>query len=232
MGLFLYLLSHRHDDELTILRVDLDRIAIANGAFKYVAGYTVLDLSLDDALEGTGPELRVVAHLRQQVPRGVGELQRDVPLGQALAQVFDLDVYNFLHLLSRDLMEDDDLIDAVDELRTEALFPQALPDQALDRVLVHVIELVQPARSDVAGHNDDRVLEIDGTPLAIGQPAIIKELQQDIEHFWRSFFDFVEEHDAVGAPPHGLGQLASLLVAYVVRRSADQARDAVPLHVL
>src|SRR5215469_12387188 len=144
MGLFLYLLSHRHDDELTILRVDLDRIAIANGAFKYVAGYTVLDLSLDDALEGTGPELRVVAHLRQQVPRG-----------QALAQVFDLDVYNFLHLLSRDLMEDDDLIDAVDELRTEALFPQALPDQALDRVLVHVIELVQPARSDVAGHNDD-----------------------------------------------------------------------------
>jgi hypothetical protein len=76
------------------------------------------------------------------------------------------------------LMEDDDLIDAVDELWTEALFPQALPDQALDLVLIHAIELVQPARSDVTGHNDDRVLEIDGTPLTIGQPAIIKELQQ------------------------------------------------------
>src|SRR6266567_1636258 len=151
MGFFLFLCSYGLYDEFTALRVDLDRSAIANGALENAAGDTVLDLPLDDALEGTGPELRIVAHLCQQVPRGVSELQCNVPLGQALAQALDLDVDNFLHLLARDLMEDDDLIDAVDELWTEALFPQALPDQALDLVLVHAIELVQPARSDVTG---------------------------------------------------------------------------------
>src|SRR6266704_2428127 len=132
MSFFLCLRPYRFHDELTVLRVDLDRITIVNGAIENVAGDPVLDLSLDDALEGTGPKLRVVAHLRQQVACGISELQRDVPLGQALAQVFDLDVYNFLHLLTCDLMEDDEL-------------------------------------------------------------------------FWRRFFDFVEEHDAVGAPPDGLG---------------------------
>ena len=76
-------------------------------------GDTVLDLSLDNALERACSILWVVAHLSQQVPRGVGKLQRDVPLGQAWAQTIVLDFHNVLHLLTRDLMEDDDLIDAV-----------------------------------------------------------------------------------------------------------------------
>ncbi len=73
-------------------------------------------------------------------------------------------------------MEDDDLIDAVDELRAEALFPQALTHLTLDLVLIHAIELVQPARSDVTGHNDDRVLEIDGATLAVRQATVIEQL--------------------------------------------------------
>src|SRR2546427_2118884 len=232
MGFFLCLRSYRIQDDLAALRVDHDRIALANSAIENAMSDTVLDLPLDDALEGTSPELRVEAHLCQQVPCGVSNLQRDVPLFQARAQAIDLDIHNVLHLLTRDLMEDDDLIDAVDELRAEALFPQALTDLALDLVLIHTIELVQPARSDVTGHNDDRVPEIDCAALPVRQATVIEQLQQDVEYFWRRFFDFVEEDDAVGPAAHGLGQLASLFVADVAGRRPDQARDAVLLHVL
>src|SRR6266481_6133174 len=65
------------------LRVDLDRIAIANGAIENATGDAVLDFLLNDALEGACSKLRVEAHLCQQIPCGTGELQRDVPLGQA-----------------------------------------------------------------------------------------------------------------------------------------------------
>jgi len=44
--------------------------------------------------------------------------------------------------------------------------------------------------------------------------------------------DLVEEHDGVGAPSHGLGQLTALVVADVAGRRADQARHGVLLHVL
>src|SRR5260221_1975558 len=232
MGFFLRLRSHRYQDQLAVLRVDLDRIAIANGAIENATGDAVLDFLLNDALEGACSKLRVEAHHCQQIPCGTGELQRDVPLGQARAQTIDLDVHNIPQLLTRELMEDDDRIDAVDELWTEALFPQALTNQALDLVLRHAVELVQPACAYIAGHDDDGIFEIDGAPLPIGQPTVIKQLQQDVKSFRRRFFDFVEEHDAVGPPPDGLGQLPPLFVADVAGRSPDQARDAVPLHVL
>src|SRR6202023_2673185 len=79
MGFFLCLRSYRLHDELAIPYVYLDRIAIANGAIENTTGDTVLDLLLDDASEGTGPVLRVVAHLCQQVPGSGSRLQRDVP---------------------------------------------------------------------------------------------------------------------------------------------------------
>src|SRR6266699_2689884 len=93
MGLFLCLRSYGLHEELAVPRIYLDCIAIANGAIENTTGDTVLDLLLDDASEGTGPVLRVVAHLCQQVPGSFSTLQHDVPLGQAWAQAIDLDVH-------------------------------------------------------------------------------------------------------------------------------------------
>jgi peptidoglycan/LPS O-acetylase OafA/YrhL len=49
-------------------------------------------------------------------------------------------------------------------------------------------------RTDVRGHDDHRVLEIDRSPLPVCDPSIIEHLQQHIEYFRIRFFDFVEEH--------------------------------------
>ena len=44
-------------------------------------------------------------------------------------------------------------------------------------------------------------------------------------------FDLVQEHYGIGSSPDAFGQLAAFFVADVSRRSADQSRDIMFLHI-
>ena len=77
-----------------------------------------------------------------------------------------------------------------------------------------------------------RVREVDGAALAVGEPAVVEQLQQHVEHVGVRLLDLVEQHDRVRPAAHRLGELAALLVADVARRRADQARHVVLLLVL
>ena len=83
---------------------------------------------------------------------------------------------------------------------------------------------------EVAGHDDDRIAEVDGPTLRIGQPAFVEDLQQEVEEVAAGLFDFVEEDDTVRFFPDGIGQFAPFFLADVARRGADQAGDAVFFH--
>ena len=87
-------------------------------------------------------------------------------------------------------------------------------------------------RADVAGHDDDRVTEVDGAALRVGQATVFEDLQQDVEHVGVRLLDLVEQQHAVRLAAHGLGELAALVVTDVTGRRTDQAADAVLLHVL
>jgi hypothetical protein len=52
--------------------------------------------------------------------------------------------------------------------------------------------------ADVRGHDDDRVLEVDGAPLGVGRPAVVQDLEKHVEDVVVSLFDLVEENDGVG----------------------------------
>ena len=93
-------------------------------------------------------------------------------------------------------------------------------------------DLLDHLAADVAGHHDDRVREIDGAALAVGQAAVVEHLQQHVEHVAMGLFDFVEQHHAVRPAADRFGQLAPFFVADVARRGADQAADVVLLHEL
>ena len=67
--------------------------------------------------------------------------------------------------------------------------------------------------------------------MAVGQPSVLQNLQQDVEHVGVGLLDLVEEDHPVGTPPHRLGQLAALVVADVARWRADQPGHGVFLHV-
>ena len=77
-------------------------------------------------------------------------------------------------------------------------------------------------RSQVAGEHEDRVAEVDRAPLAVGETPVVEHLQQDVEDVGVGLLHLVEQDDRVGATPHGLGELAALLVTDVSRGRTDQ----------
>src|SRR5205823_13458066 len=87
-------------------------------------------------------------------------------------------------------------------------------------------------RADVRGHDDDRVLEIEGIVEIVSELTIFKDLQQDVEDIRMRLLDFVEQHYRVRSALHALGNLSALFVAYVPRRRPDQLRNRLLLHEL
>ena len=69
------------------LPVDDDLVAFGELAVEDVFGDGVLDLALDEAAQRPGAEDGVVAFLGEMGLGGVGDLERDVAVGEALAQV-------------------------------------------------------------------------------------------------------------------------------------------------
>ena len=77
------------------------------------------------------------------------------------------------------------------------------------------------AAAQVAGHDNQRILKVHAAALAIGQAAIVQNLQQHIEHIRMGLFDFVQQDDAVGVTAYSLGQLTALIIAHIAWRGAD-----------
>ena len=84
---------------------------------------------------------------------------------------------------------------------------------------------------NVRRHDDDGVLEIDGAAFAVGQSAIVEDLKHDVPDIRMRFFDLVQKNDGVGPATDALGQIAAFVVADVARRSSDQSRNGMLLHV-
>src|SRR5258706_8643871 len=159
-------------------------------------------------------------------------MECDVALGQAGAQAIDLNFHDLLHLIASNLLEDDHFVNAVDEFWSETLFAQALAHQPLHVILVHDVKFMQPGGTDITGHDNDGVFEIDRATLTICQAAIVENLQQHVEDLRRGLLDLIEEYNAIGPAADGFGKLTSLLIADIAWRGTNQPRDAVLFHVL
>jgi len=66
--------------------------------------------------------------------------------------------------------------------------------------------------------------------MAVGQAAVIEDLQERVEHVGMRLFDLVEEHHGVGLAADLLRELAGLVIAHVARGRAHEAGDGVGLH--
>ncbi len=131
-------------------------------------------------------------------------------------------------------MEHDDLVDPVQELRPEPVV-ERLVQAGLHRLVVRLLVTTgrgDQVAADVAGHDHQGVPEVDRPALAIGQAAVVEDLEQDVEHVRMGFLDLVQQDDLVRPAADGLGQLAALLVADVARRRPDEPADGELLHVL
>ena len=128
----------------------------------------------------------------------------------------------------------DDLIQTVQEFRTEPLMQQRI-GLLLGRFgdgAVRLNALQQRISAEIRGQNQNRVLEIDGSSLGISNASVVEHLQQQIEHIRVRFLYFIEQHDAVRLSADGFGQLTALLVSDISGRRADQTADAEFFHIL
>src|SRR5215207_213898 len=223
------------------LPVDQDRRAGGELAAEHEVGERVLDEALDRAPERAGAHRRVVALVDEQLLRLGRQFDAGVVLAHLLAQAQEHQVDDREDLVARELVEDDHLVDPVEQLRAEDL-AQLAHDPVL-HVLVGQAALVADGEAerlvlrdrgspDVRGHDHDRVAEVDLAALRVGEAPVLQDLQKDVEHVRVRLLDLVQQDDGVGLAAHGLGELASLVVADVARGRADEPGHGVLLHVL
>ena len=147
---------------------------------------------------------------------------------QTLAEAFQEDSGDVAYLVFLERFEDDDVVNTVEKFRTEVLFEQ-FADFRIGFVVV--LRFEDFVRAEVTGHDDDGVLEVDHTAFAIGQAAIVEDLQQDVEDIRMGLFDFIEEDDAVRTTTDGFRELAPFIIADISRRSPDQTGYGMLFHV-
>src|SRR6266852_7320929 len=140
-------------------------------------------------------------------------------------------------------MEDNDLIDTVEELGFEGIL-QFAEYLALHRLILALVGfglifglfetdggfLVQQGGTNVRGHDHDGVPEVYCAPLSIGQLAVLQNLEQHVEDVRVSLLDLIEQDHAIRLTSYRFGELSSLLIANISRRSTDQACGCMAFH--
>ena len=150
---------------------------------------------------------------------------------QTLLQIRQLDAGDTGDVLLVQTVENHHFIDTVDEFRAE-IGLHFLHHRIFDATVGFPGHLLDHLAAQVGRHDDDGILEIHRPPLTVGHAAIVKHLQQNVEHIRMRLFHLVEENHAVRFAPYGLGQGSPLLVANVAGRRADQTSHRMLLHEL
>src|SRR2546425_12523959 len=167
--------------------------------------------------------------------RFVGQLERDPSFRQSRAQSIELYLDDLLQVFLAQRMEHDYLVNPTEELRPEVM-PHRVKHAFLHPLVLIALKLAAILQyqmtADVAGHDDDRVLEVHDAALAIGQSPVVQYLQQQVENVVMGLLDFVEQHHRIRPPPNRFAQLPTLFVAYIAGRRADQSSNRVLLLIL
>src|SRR4026208_29796 len=98
-----------HEVQTRGRRIDLHAITFAELALQDAHGQWVEHEPLDGALERTRAVRGIVALAPEPVLCGVGELDENLSILQALEQTLHLNLDDRLHLLATERVEDDDL---------------------------------------------------------------------------------------------------------------------------
>src|ERR1041384_2334155 len=141
------------------------------------------DFTLYRALQRSRTVDRIVTRVCEMRLCVLGKLERDPALGKPRSQTVELYVHDLLQVFLRQGVEHDRFVNSVQEFRCE-MSPQCVEHSFFHSLVLIAFSLSaileNQMASDVAGHDDDRVFEIDDSTLPIGQSAVIEYLKQDI----------------------------------------------------
>ena len=81
-----------------LVRVDGDRVSFDEVAIEDVGRQRVLDLLLDDPLQGARPERGIVTPLRELSLGGIGDKQVQTPIDESFLQILNLNLEDVLEM--------------------------------------------------------------------------------------------------------------------------------------
>ena len=171
-----------------VIRINNNRLAIDVRIFEDPLGDFCLNLTLNMTLHRTGTKIDIRTKFDDPVHRRIDHFQLDVAVAQTAAQLVEELIRNLTHHVLVQRIEDNDLINTVDKLRLEELLNRFL----LVLLTLFLVRIKRVLRTKVAGHDDDRILEVNGHTLGIRHPAIIENLQQNVEHIRMRLLDLIE----------------------------------------
>ena len=90
----------------------------------------------------------------------------------------------------------------------------------------------QIGRTNVRCHDQNRILEVYGSALRIGDTSVIKYLKQYVKDIRMCFLDLIKQYNRIWFSSYCLGQLSAFLITYISWRSSDQTGHRIFLHVL
>src|SRR5688572_31750681 len=105
------------EGQAIVSHVDRYVIAFAELAFEHPHRQRIEDTALDGALQRPRAVHRIVAFRHEERLGRLAQVDVDLPFLETLEQAADLDVDDRLHVLQAERVEEDDFVDAVEELR-------------------------------------------------------------------------------------------------------------------
>ena len=145
-------------------------------------------------------------------------------------QAAQLDLHDAVHIGAGEAVEDDLIVETVQELGPE-MGAHGVHHVTLCFACIGPFgQMAERLGAEIGSQHDEGLFEIDLPALAIGQDAVIEDLQQDVEDLWMRLFDLVKQDHLIGPPADGFGQHAAFVIADIARRRADQTGDGVLFH--
>src|SRR3989338_2844820 len=141
-------------------------------------------------------------------------------LFETLRDDIHLHTHDVPHRFLGENVEENDLVETIQEFRTKVFF------QSIRHFLLRLIvalglrdartaakaqrrHAVDMLGTDVGGHNDHAVLEVDRATLRVGETAVVEYLQKNVEYLWMRLLDLVEKNHGVRTMPHKLRKAAA-----------------------
>src|SRR5471032_2763160 len=160
------------------------RVSLEEVPFEHLQRERIQHLPLTRPLERPCAVRRVEAFLHEIFLGLVRQLHVNLGLLEPLHQAPELDVDDLLQVLAAERVEEDDLVDPVQELGPEVLTQRLV--HLAPRAFINSTAFAHRLFGDevaaqIGRHDDDRVLEVDRPALAIRQPPIVQQLQEDVQ---------------------------------------------------
>ena len=128
--------------------------------------------------------------------RSICELNAQLAVLQTAVEAFEHQAHDGADLVAGERLVIHNLINTVEEFGAEVGLEQTVNLRAGFRRNISVMDSVEDEiAAQIACHDQNGVLEVHGSALRVGDPAVVENLQEDVEDIRMRLFDLIKEDD-------------------------------------